>query len=152
MRRALLIGLGVFALAMTWTFDRAQAGGKKSDSVVAIKPRLEKTAAGKSVVVFSLDIQKGWHLYANPVNHDFFEGGQVVVKALGTDAKITYPPGTTRVDKKLGKYDVYEKKVEIRATFDRVVDAANPVEFTIKLQSCDDDVCLVPATVKLTVP
>lgn len=153
MKRFILIALSAAAvISLVMLAPELFAGGKKSDSVVTIKAKVDKAGDGKSVVVFSLDIKSGWHLYANPVGHEDLESGKVVVKSVAGNADITYPPGKTIDDKILGKYSVYKDKVEIRAAVDRVIDAANPAEFTIRLQSCDEKNCLQPSTVKVTVP
>lgn len=129
------------------------AGGiRRSDSVVKVKTEVKPAEGGKATVVVRLDIQPGWHLYANPVGHEDFESGRVVLKVAGADAKITYPTGKEIDDPKIGKYKIYEKAVEILATVDRVPTSANPLEMTLRLQSCDDRNCLPPATVKLTAP
>src|SRR5262249_33401290 len=48
----------------------AQGGAKRSDSVVKVTAKAEPEkpgADGKQVVIVTLIIDKGWHLYANPV-------------------------------------------------------------------------------------
>lgn len=151
MRKALLM-TSVTMAALALTISLAPAGAaKKSDSVVKVKAKLDKTAAGKEVVVVNLEIQAGWHLYANPVGNEDFESGQVLVKLGDIPAKVTYPAGKLVEDPIIGKYKIYEDKVEIRATLDRPAGKA-PLEVSVRLQSCNDKVCLPPATVKVMVP
>ena len=84
MNKALAIGLAASALVgLTWSTAPAQ--GKRSDTVVTAKARLDKSLEGKAVVVVSLQIKSGWHLYANPVGNEDLDGSQVVVKVA--DAK-----------------------------------------------------------------
>jgi len=144
----------VLAAGVGVSLTLATAGGvKRSDSVVKVKAKLDKAAPpGKAVVVVSLDIQPGWHLYANPVGNEDFESNRVVVKVAGVDANIDYPAGKVLKDAKLGSFNIYENKVEIRATVDRVPTEANPLQLTVRLSSCDDKECLPPSTVKLSVP
>ncbi|MEI7685631.1 MAG: protein-disulfide reductase DsbD N-terminal domain-containing protein [Planctomycetota bacterium] len=147
---AVVLGAGV-GVSLTL----ATAGGvKRSDSVVKVKARLDKAAPpGKAVVVVSLDIQPGWHLYANPVGNEEWEQSRVLVKVTGADAKVEYPPpGRVLKDAKLGSFNIYENKVDIRATVDRVPTEANPLQLTVRLSSCDDKECLPPSTVKVSVP
>jgi DsbC/DsbD-like thiol-disulfide interchange protein len=151
MKKALTIGLAVIA-ATSLTWAAAVAQGRRSDTVVTTKARLEKSAAGKSVVVISLDIKPGWHLYANPVGNEDLDGSQVVVTFADAKAEIVYPAGKEVTDKDLGKYKIYEDKVEIRATLDRAIGATAPVELIVQISACDDKNCLPPAKVKLTVP
>jgi DsbC/DsbD-like thiol-disulfide interchange protein len=151
MKKAFLLSsVVVTALVLMVSFTPA-GDAKKSDSVVKVKAKLEKSAAGKEIVVVNLEIQAGWHLYANPVGNEDFESGQVVVKLTDNPAKIAYPVGKTVTDPIIGKYKVYEDKIEIRATLDRPA-SKTPLEVSIRLQSCNDKVCLPPATVKVNVP
>ena len=55
-------------------------------------------------------------------------------------------------DKVLGKYRVYEGKVTIKAAVRRAKGDTSPLEVSVKLQACDDKQCLLPATIKRTVP
>lgn len=154
MKKACGFASMVAVLAVCWMALPTLApagGGKRSDSVVKIKSSLEKAPAGMAVVLLHLDIAPGWHLYANPVDHEDLESGAVVVKVANANANITYPPGKVVNDKTLGKYKIYENKITIRATVDRDISEANPLDVSVRLQSCDDKNCLPPATVKLTV-
>jgi uncharacterized protein len=152
MKKAFLFSsLAVAALALTVPFVPA-GDPKKSESVVKVKAKLDKTAAGKEVVVVNLDIQSGWHLYANPVGLEDLTGAQVVVTVAKVPAKVEYPAGKEVNDPLVGKYKKYEDKVEIRATLDRPAGETGPVEVRVKLQSCNDKVCLPPSTVKIMVP
>ena len=151
MQKALLLSFVTFT-GLALTVPLAPAGAaKKSDAVVKVKAKLDKSVSGKDVVVVNLEIEKGWHLYANPVGNEDFESGQVVVKLGDVPAKITYPAGKLVDDPIIGKYKVYEDKIEIRATLDRPA-AKTPLEVSVRLQSCNDKVCLPPATVKVMVP
>lgn len=153
MKKACALAIALVA-AMGLCMTLVSAGGaKRSDSVVKVKAQLDKAAApGKAVVVVSLDIAPGWHLYANPVGNEDFEPNRVVVKVAGAEATVDYPPGKLVSDKKLGDYKIYENKVDIRATVDRIPTEANPLQVIVRVQSCDDKECLAPSNVKLTLP
>ena len=132
----------------------APAGGKKSDGVVKAKAKLENVG-GKSIVVISLDIQKGWHLYANPVGNEDLASSQTTVTIPAKAAKLVkvdYPLGKVVNDKVLGTYGVYEGSVEIRATVERAAGASGPLELTVKVQACDEKNCLPPGSIKISVP
>jgi DsbC/DsbD-like thiol-disulfide interchange protein len=148
MNKAIILGLAI-ATAMTLSLDFAPAQGRRSDSVVKAKARLEKSPAGKAVVVVTLDVNPGWHLYANPVGNEDLDGSQVIVKIADAKADIAYPAGKEITDKTLGKYKIYEDKVEIRATLDKAPSASGPIDVSIRVQACDDKNCLPPATMKL---
>ncbi len=144
----LLVGI----LAATVT---SQAGVPKSgDQVKASATSTKVNAKGTQTVDITLEIKKGWHLYANPVNHEFLEGAQTRVKVSAKEkvkASVKYPVGKTHVDKK-EKYDIYEGKVTIQVAVQRTVGDASPLDIVIDVQACDSKVCLMPSKIKLQVP
>ena len=81
-----------------------------------------------------------------------FEAAQTSVRVLSkgkeVEAKIAYPAGKTKDVEGIGKLTTYHGKVTITAEA-----PADEVILHVRLQSCSEKgVCLVPATVKLTVP
>src|SRR5262249_54797921 len=85
----------------------------KSDSKVKITAEASvPDAEGRQLVVLNLAIEKGWHLYANPVGNKDLEGAQtnVLIKAGQPlrDVKINYPAGKVEKDKTVGDYSIYE--------------------------------------------
>src|ERR1700730_1499542 len=147
----LAAGAAVLALAAP-----AAAQSTKSDSVVKIESNAGKPDAdGNQVVTLTLTIDKGWHLYANPAPKDF-PGVPVEVKVSGktkpASIKVDYPEGKEVKDATIGDYKVYEDKAEIKVTVQRAKGDADPLDLAIKLQACTDKKCLLPATVKLSVP
>ena len=134
-----------------------EGGAKKSDSLVKTTAEATKPDAdGKQVVTVTMIVEPGWHIYANPVGQEDLESVQtkITVSAKGKldDVKVEYPEGKVIQDKVLGKYKVYEDKVEIKAAIKRTGDDKSPLEVTAKFQSCNDKQCLLPATVKIEVP
>jgi uncharacterized protein YyaL (SSP411 family) len=138
----------------------AQEGGaKKSDSVVKAKAEAEPKkpgADGKQVVTVTLTLDKGFHIYANPpgledlvsVQTDLIVTSKTKLKAVAVD----YPKAKEINDPIIGKYKVYENKVTIKASIERAPDDTGPLQVSVKLQSCNDSICLLPATIKLSVP
>jgi hypothetical protein len=152
MKRAILA-----LIVLTATLLAQALAGGRSDSVVKVKARLEKGAAGQEVVVVNLDIQKGWHLYANPVENDNYKSGQLTVKVLGAKpetkaGKVDYPAGHPYKDQSGDKLKIYEDKIEVRAAVDRAAGDAGPIEVSVKLSACNDNSCLLPAVVRVKVP
>jgi DsbC/DsbD-like thiol-disulfide interchange protein len=150
-------GLAALALLLGAGGDAARAQGKKSDAVVKTDARAGKLAAdGTQVVTVTLLIDKGWHIYANPAGNEDLASVQTTVgvtsKARLEDVKVDYPPGKVVKDKDLGDYNTYEDKVTIKATVRRAKDDTGPLEVTVKLQACNARMCLLPATVKVSVP
>jgi DsbC/DsbD-like thiol-disulfide interchange protein len=134
----------------------AQAQIIKSDSKVKVNAKADKPDAdGKQTVTITLDIEKPWHLYANPVENEDLTDVQTVVavsaKVKPETVKIDYPAGKLHVDRGV-KYKIYEGKVTIKAQVKRAKGDSGSLEVSIKLQSCDNKQCLYPATVKISVP
>jgi DsbC/DsbD-like thiol-disulfide interchange protein len=132
-------------------------GGKKSDAEVKVNITAGKAEAGKQVITIHLDVNKGWHIYSNPVGNEDLAGAQTVVmvkgKAKPASVKIDYPAPQVVNDKVLGKYGTYEGKVAIKATVQRADGDTGPLEVSVRFQACNDrGSCLFPATVKQEVP
>jgi thiol:disulfide interchange protein len=151
MLASLLAGL------MLLTATPVLAQGLKSDSVVKAKATADKPVEGKQVVTITLDIDAKYHLYANPVGNPDYEANQVSVDVKGKDkalqsVKVDYPAGTLKKDSAVGDYKIYKGKVTIKATVQRAKGDAGALEVAIKLQACSEKACLMPATIKATVP
>jgi uncharacterized protein len=152
--------LGVVAFVFVALSALVQ-GADKSDSKVKIKTEASQIDGdGKQTVTLDLDIEKGWHLYANPIGNLAMEASQTVVTvksgAALKDVKIEYPAGKVIKDKD-GDYRIYEDKVVIKAQVVRTAGDSSPLEVSMDLSACSFDMpgkrgrCLFPATVKLTV-
>jgi uncharacterized protein len=131
----------------------------KSESVVKVTATPDKPdASGKQVVAITLDIDKDWHAYANPVENDMLEAVQTEVKIAGKSnpktIEIKYPKGQKVIDQVAGDYVAYEGKIEIKATIERAKNDKEPLEISVKFIACSEKLkqCLLPANVKLTVP
>lgn len=151
-RNLLLVALSGLLLFV----GTSQAQPKKSDSEVKITATADKPDAdGKQLVTVTLVVNKGWHAYANPVgNKDLEENQTTVTIAAGgkkLDATLDFPQGKLVTDALLGNYRVYEDKVTIKAKIQRGKETG-PLEVSVKVQVCSDKTCLLPATVKVTVP
>jgi DsbC/DsbD-like thiol-disulfide interchange protein len=153
----LAILFAFFAATLACHVEAGAGKLEKSDSKVKASVTATKLGAdGKQTVTITLDVAKGWHLYANPVNHnnEFLDGNQTVVKIASKEKvnfKVMYPAGKTKIDKK-EKYDVYEGSVKIEATVMRPRGDTGPLQINIEVSACDDKVCLQPGVVKLMVP
>jgi len=133
----------------------AQAG-TKSDREVKVTATADKPGDdGKQTVTVTLQINKGWHVYANPVGNDDFATAATTVTVMAKekpeDVKIDYPAGKLLKDKVVGDYKVYEDKVEIKAVVKRAKGDTSPLEVSVKIQACNDKTCLLPATVKVPI-
>ncbi|HVS39385.1 MAG TPA: protein-disulfide reductase DsbD N-terminal domain-containing protein [Gemmataceae bacterium] len=133
----------------------AAAAPMKSDSVVkATAIAAKPDANGKQTVTLTLAIDKGWHLYANPVGVEDLASVQttVAVKAAvaPSDVKIDYPSGKKIKDAVVGEYMIYEDKAVLTINLTRAKGDDSPVELTIKVQACNDSTCLLPAEIKVS--
>src|SRR5262245_22576315 len=135
----------------------ALAQGKKSDSVVKAKATATKLGDdGKQTVEITLEIDSAYHLYANPVGHADFKDAETSVSVTGKKelqaVKLTYPAGEVKKDKDVGDYKIYTGKVTIKAEVQRAKGDTDPLEVTVKLQACNDKLCLAPGKITLSVP
>ncbi len=110
---------------------------------------------GEQTITVTLNIDKGWHIYANPVGNEDLEGADTTVKIAGKGlskvVKITYPPGKEE-SSVLGKYKAYTTQAVVTAVVQRVQADTEALEVSVQYQACDDKQCLLPKTVKLKVP
>lgn len=151
--------IGVLALVLPALLlcnaGTALGQAKKSDGVVKVEATANKPDAdGKQTITITLDIDKTWHVYANPVDNEDLTPAQTVVSIASKGKpegvkieKIEYPTGKLEGDKD-AKYKIYEGKVVIKARVKRPSGNNDPLEVTIKLQACNDKSCLVPSTIK----
>ncbi len=153
-RRAVGLAVVLCGLAMLSPGESRGQGAKKSDAYVKVTAKADKPDAdGNQAVTLLLMIDKGWHAYANPVGLDDLADAATTVKAAGKTqlVKVEYPPGTLHKDKVVGDYKVYEGAVPIKATIRRAANGAD-AELQVKLQVCNEKMCLPPGTIKVRLP
>jgi DsbC/DsbD-like thiol-disulfide interchange protein len=139
---AVVMVLGVSGIVLA-----ADSADKVKMTAVADKP----AADGTQVITITLDIEKEWHLYANPVGSDMLATAATkITVAQGKDelkdVKIDYPKGKFVKDADVGDHYTYEGKVEIKATVKRP-SGAGPLTVSVKMQACDKSTCLKPASI-----
>lgn len=130
------------------------AQGKKESQVKLAATATKPDSEGRQVVTITMDINKGWHAYANPVKFEDLEAAQTSIKITSAkklqDVQIKYPEGMRHVDGK-DTYYVYEGKVEIQATVKRAPGDTGPLDVSVKYMTCNDKTCLPPEQVTLQV-
>jgi uncharacterized protein YyaL (SSP411 family) len=111
---------------------------------------------GQRALTVTLKIDKPWHIYANPVEHDDLEGARTTIDVYADSkklaAKIDYPKGTAEKDMKAMEYRVYDGEAVIKGIV--TVKDATELEVRIKVQACtsgENGRCLLPATIKIPV-
>lgn len=135
----------------------AHAPAKKSNDVVAVTATAGKIENDTQKVTLNLDIDKEWHLYANPVGQEDLADNKTVVEISSgatklKSVKITYPPGMVEKDPTIGDYMIYKGKITITAEVVRAKGDTEPLTAKIKVQACSDGkmgVCLQPGTVEV---
>jgi len=152
--------VGVLALVLLAVLvgdkGTALAQAKKSDSVVKVEAKADKPDAdGKQTITITLDIEKPWHIYANPVENEELDNAKTVVNVASKkkleNIKVTYPAGKLQKEQ-TGSYKIYEGKVTIKAQVKRARGDNGPLEVAVKLQACNDKTCLFPVTIKKELP
>jgi hypothetical protein len=139
-------------------FNPAGAKPKQADPVkITAQIKSQKVDAKGHLAVtvaVTLDIEKGFHAYANPAGDDSLLPTTVSVSGdpKPEDVKVTYPAGKERKDDVLDQtIRVYEGKVTIDVSFHRPTRNTDPLEVTVKYQVCNEMQCLPPKTVKVKV-
>jgi DsbC/DsbD-like thiol-disulfide interchange protein len=133
----------------------AGAAPLKSDSVVKATAAAGKPGPdGKQTVTVTLAIDKGWHIYANPVGNADLTAVQTAVKAKAAGAldnvSVDYPAGKKVKDSVVGDYLTYEDSAVITVTVTRAKGDDSPLELTVKVQACNESTCLLPGEIKVT--
>ena len=156
--------IGLIALSVLVTGEarpvQAQVGHKRSTSADVVKAGFVAgvpDASGKQTMNVLLYIAKGWHIYANPVGQEDLEAGRTVITATCNGkpqpVKVKYPPGIVNEDKILKvTYRTYEGTVTIPVAVQRAMGDTGPLGVSVRVRACNDNQCLAPATIKLTVP
>lgn len=128
-------------------------GGEPAAPAAQKKPSKAKLAAtatkpdadGRQTVTITMEIEKTWHAYANPVKFEELDGVETTVKITSAsklqDVQIKYPEGKRHVDGK-NTYYIYEGKVEILATVKRAPGDTGPLDVSVKYMTCDATMCL----------
>jgi len=87
-------------------------GAKTSADMVKVEAKGGKIGAdGAQEVTLTINIEEGWHLYANPVGNNDLTSAQTTVKITGQskpkDVKVTYPNGKVIKDPTVGNFSIY---------------------------------------------
>jgi DsbC/DsbD-like thiol-disulfide interchange protein len=110
-------------------------------------------ANGKQTITLTLEIEPGWHAYANPQPNPDFPARPTKVTVVGNvkadDVKIDYPKGKLKKDKMEGDYRVYEGTETIRI---QIPAGKGPLTLRIEVQTCNEGMCLLPGTLTVKVP
>ena len=108
-------------------------------------------AGGVCDVAILLEVEEGWHVYANPTKADWQIPTTLKVKAKnGTKLSKTLYPAGEQITVQGDRISVYEGRVLLFATLQVPSSAAGQEEqlsFEVRYQPCNDSQCLAPTTV-----
>jgi hypothetical protein len=142
-------------LAGLLTGSTAYAEKTSADYVKATASADKPDADGKQTVTITLNIDKPWHIYANPVGVKELADEQTVVTVSAAEklakVDIAYPAGKLQEDKGLGNYRIYEETVTIKATVVRARGDTSPLTVEVAVNACSKNICLLPGTIKVPV-
>jgi len=126
-----------------------------SDTRVALSAETGAADDGGSEIRVRLDVDKGWHINANPASLDFLTPTGVSLSIDGGPASTepVYPEATTlEVPLGDGAIDVYRGSVPIRLPDLPKASAWREATVQVSVQACNDKGrCLAPATITETV-
>ncbi len=109
---------------------------------------------GHRTILLTLEIEKGWFIFANPVENKDLRIAQTRVTVTTPGAKLTridYPRGAKVADPFIGDYRIYKGKVEIVLTV-QVKQATVPIELLLKCHPMTEEKGSLPEQLKLKVP
>ena len=104
-------------------------------------------------VVVSIDLKPGWHINADRPLQDYLIPTQLSASGDGALQDVTYPQPVTR---KLGfqreSLALYEGSVSVSAAMPALGPGQSRLPLSLRLQACNDEVCLPPESLSLTLP
>lgn len=153
--RTAIVLMGALTFLVVLSSGHAQKAIDSTSKVKVMVKTEPPTDDGKQTVLVTLGIDKGWHVYANPVNgpDEFFEDGATKLTFFhGTEkveAAVEYPKGK-RINFKGDVFSCYDDSVTIKAVVQRP--KSGELTLKVKVQACDDEKCLNPGTTQVKVP
>jgi len=134
---------------------RPSASGQPSGPNTADHVRVRGAAHGAldhDDITVTLVVDKDYHVNANPASFDYLIPTRLSIDGL-TDTRVTYPAAIMISPKFApGGLKVYEGTVTIRAIAPKdTVVRGKPIVGNVRVQACNDEVCLPPATLPVTI-
>jgi thiol:disulfide interchange protein DsbD len=157
MKRALFLGV-VLAL-LSAAVASAQLGGAQSaipaakDLVQAAATPITIAVGGRASARVTLRVREGWHVNANPPALDYMI--PTVVKLTAVGGITAGPPGYPAAHQQKLSFEetpmlVYDGEAVVTLPLTATSDAAQgayTLRGTVSFQSCNDQVCLAPASI-----
>lgn len=160
MRWTTIVPLLALVLAPAWaTSAAAQAGTappRAATLVKAVAAPLTLAAGARTEALVTLEIAAGWHVNANPPSPDYLIPTTVTLRGAAglTPGRTTYPAGApVKLAFDENPLSVYSGQVTARVALEAAKSATNgarTIAGSVRFQSCNDEVCLPPASVPFT--
>ena len=162
-RAALAATIALAASLVLAPAARAQlAGGlqaPQAESLVHVSAALVRIpTGGTAIAAVEITVQAGWHVNANPPSPDYMIPTDVTVEAAGGvhAGKGEYPPpNAIKVGFEPNPILTLSGTFTVRLPLTAAAEAArgaHTLKGTVSFQSCNDQVCLTPASVPFELP
>lgn len=162
-RTSVLLQLFASLLLCSLPLAAQESGGTIGSSARQVHAELrlsqDKVAAGSTVqAAVIITIEPGWHINAHIPTYDYLIGTSIELESAEGFilSDIRYPQGSVQ---KFGFADdplnVYAESVPIFLTLkisDKIKPGAYSLPAMVRAQACNDQVCLAPTTLNLTLP
>lgn len=160
MKHLLNLLLIVFVLAFNANAQITTGGASTADKVnIEVKHSQNVIPAGTSAqAAVLLNLEDTWHVNSNQPSQNFLIGTELVIEDNDdiTTSSYQYPPAKTyNFDFSPEPVDVYEGEAPILFTItasEEIDPGSYELSGTIRVQACDNEVCLAPVTLDVSVP
>ena len=149
----------LFALLTSASFIVAQPGGTASHVTLTTRLSVDKVAKGSTFqAAILLDIADTWHVNSHTPTQDNLIGTTLDLEpnegTIVTD--VRYPQGRMmKFDFSEDSLQVYEGRVAIFVSLkasEKLSVASDTIFGTVRLQACNNLICLAPSTIRVTIP
>lgn len=115
-------------------------------------------AGSSTQIAVLLNLEEGWHVNSNRPSLDFLIGTELTIDEIDglLVTEIQYPPSKLyNFDFAEEPVDVFEGQAPIFVTLsasEQIDPGSYDLDASLVIQACDNEVCLAPSTVQLSIP
>lgn len=149
--------LNVYSQQQAFVTGQGMSSADKAN--IEVKQSQNVIPAGTSAqVAVLLNLEEDWHVNSDRPSQDFLIGTELVLNEIEgiLVTEIQYPPSKTyNFDFSEEPVDVFEGEAPIFVTLsaaENIDPGSYEFNGSLRLQACDNEVCLAPATVEITIP
>lgn len=142
---------GASILTASDSFLHGQTGVLQFAGNGVVNARVIPGSDHKSLII-RLQVADGWHVNSHAPLEDYLVATKLAITGNKTaeTASVTYPePETRKLAFNEKPMALLENQVEITARFSEPI--SGPVEARLQVQTCSDEICLLPETLKLRI-